>query len=436
MGSAVSSDNCTNEDAPVVILNMHYTGLAIARGLQTCGVSAIYGLSANDAMIGNHSRFCRHVRCPDTESEAESCRDFLLAFSEQFGTRPLLFPTRDHDLQLIRRFHDELSNRYRIVAAPPPLLQHILNKAALYDTAREVGIPCPATVWIDSQADVRKVKETLAFPVIVKPVYTTQWRKQAVWPLVGGQKAAMIEDYEALLRFYGRVERVDPVMHAQEFIPGADTELVVFGSYANPDAGLLRYFTGRKLLQYPSRSGTGVAVQACPVPEIVEPSRRLLARLGYRGPSEIEYKHDRRTGKHVLIEMNPRFWDQHGLGAAVGVNLAECAFRDMTGVPAPEQCQAEDRVTWIAEEGYVLALVSNLRSRQYEMSEFAGALRGRLALAVFRGDDARPAVAMAARTVRELASGAVTRVARALRHRGGRNDLDAAAHVAGTERNE
>jgi len=32
---------------PVVILNMHYTGLGIARGLQGCSAGPIYGLGAS-----------------------------------------------------------------------------------------------------------------------------------------------------------------------------------------------------------------------------------------------------------------------------------------------------------------------------------------------------------------------------------------------------
>jgi predicted ATP-grasp superfamily ATP-dependent carboligase len=400
----------SRHNRPVVILNMHYTGLAIARGLQDCGAAPIYGLGANETMFGNFSRYCKYVSCPDTEVAAEQCRDFLTKFSDQFDTRPLLFPTRDHDLQFLSKYYGELEERYVVVAAPPQILQTILNKASLYRVAHELGIPYPATAWINSHADIERVKDELLFPVIVKPVYTTQWRRKEVWEIVR-QKAVIIQDYDELRRFYARIELVDPVIHIQEFIPGADANLVVFGSYVNPKSKVMRYFTGRKLLQYPARSGTGVAVQACPVPGIVEPSRKLLARLGYCGVSEIEYKYDRRNGNYVLIEMNPRFWDQHGLGAATGVNLAECLFLDLTKGHVPEQHQNPEPLTWIAEDGYLVSFLSNLKTRCYPVGDFFRALKGQTTLAVFERGDWHPAGSLAARLIRDIAKDVCHRVA-------------------------
>lgn len=389
---------------PVLILNMHYTGLAIARSLQDSGAAPIYGLGANQTLFGNFSRYCQFVSCPDTETAPEQCRDFLMKFSDQFGdTRPLLFPTRDHDLQFLSKFYGELEERYVVIAAPPQMLQAILNKASFYQVARELGIPHPATAWINSHADIESVKDELLFPVIVKPVYSTQWRRKEIWDLVGRQKAAIIQDYDELQRFYARIEPADPMIHVQEFIPGADADLVVFGSYVNPQSNVSRYFTGRKLLQSPARSGTGVVVQACPVPDIIEPSRRLLARLGYCGVSEIEYKYDRRHGNYVLIEMNPRFWDQHGLGAAAGVDLAKCLFLDLTNGHVPEQRQDPELVTWVAEDGFAMSVLTNLKTRSYPAADFLSALRGRTTLAVFDRRDWRPAVYLATQLIRNIA---------------------------------
>jgi predicted ATP-grasp superfamily ATP-dependent carboligase len=390
-------------NAPVVILNMHYTGLAIARALQACGAGPIYGLGAHERMFGNFSRHCTYIRSPDTLLAPEQCRDFLLTFTEQFDSRPLLFPTRDHDLQFISRYYRELMERYAVVSAPPEMLEKILNKASLYEVAEGVGLPYPATAWINSRSDIERAQSELSFPVIAKPVYSTQWRRSEMWELVGRQKAVVIHDADALARFYAPIESVDPLIHVQEFIPGADADLVVFGSYVSPVSGALRYFTGRKLLQYPPQSGTGVAVQACRVPEIVDMSQRLLAQLGYQGVSELEYKHDRRTGKYVLIEMNPRFWDQHGVGASVGVNLAECVYLDMTHGYVPDQHQSAEPFTWIAEDGYLMSFLLNLKTRACPVREFAAALKGRTRLAVFEPRDWRPGAVVATEFVQDVA---------------------------------
>lgn len=395
---------------PVVVLNPHYTGLAIARGLQGCGAAPIYALGANETLFGNFSRYCKYMWCPDTALAPEQCRDFLIKFAARFDTRPLLFPTRDHDLQFLSKYYAELEERYVVIASAPEMLQSILNKASLYRVAHELGIPYPATAWINSRADLDSVREELVFPIIAKPVYSTQWRKTVMWELVGRQKAVIIQNYEELRRFYARIEPVDSMMHVQEFIPGADTDLVIFGSYVSPNSSQARYFTGRKLLQYPARSGTGVAVQACPVPDIVDASLRLLSRLGYRGVSEIEYKYDRRTDKYVLIEMNPRFWDQHGLGAAAGVNLARCLFLDLTTGQMPEQRQDPQPLTWIAEDGFVVSFLDSLKNKSYPLADFLHALKGRTTVAVFDRRDWRPAVTLASQLVRNAGNGLWQRI--------------------------
>lgn len=400
--------------APAVILNMHYTGLGLARALRACGVGPIYGLGAHSTLFGNFSRHAEYVPSPDTLLAPKQCRDFLLSFARRFEARPVLFPTRDHDLQFISRFYDELAEHYVLAAAPPGMMQSILNKADLYQVAEAAGVACPATAWIDSRVDLESALPTLRYPVIVKPVYSAQWRRAELWDLVGRQKAAVIGSEADLRRFYARIEAVDPVIHVQEFIPGDDTNLVVFGSYVDRSRTGTRFFTARKLLQYPPQSGTGVAVQALPVPDIVEPSHRLLARLGYRGISELEYKFDPRSKEYVLIEMNPRFWDQHALGVAAGVNLAQCAYLDLTGGRLPEQQQSMEPVTWIAEDGYAMSFLRNLRTRSYPVSDFLAALKGRRALAVYEGGDARPAITVTrefARDVSKLVWGRVRRPA-------------------------
>jgi D-aspartate ligase len=396
------ADRPRAQRVPVLILNMHYTGLGIARALQGCGAGPIYGLGAHDRMFGNSSRHCQYVQTPDTLLAPEHCRDFLLEFSRQFTTRPLLFPTRDHDLQFIATYYSELVERYSIVAAAPEMLRKILNKATLYSVAEEIGIPYPATAWINSRSDIERVEGSLTFPVIAKPVFSTQWRRKEMWELVGRQKAVVIDSYAELQQFYDRIEAVDPVMHVQEFIPGSDAELVVFGSYVSEKSEAIRYFTGRKLLQYPAQSGTGVAVKACPIPEIVDTSRRLLARLGYHGVSELEYKHDRRNGRYVLIEMNPRFWDQHGLGAAVGVNLAQCVYMDVTQGYVPDQRQNPEPFTWIAEDSYLMSFLLNLKTGAYPAREFLAALKGRTTLAVFERRDWHPAASVAKQFIRDV----------------------------------
>ena len=166
-----------------------------------------------------------------------------------------------------------------------------------------------------------------------------------------------------MLSTTGGFSDLDPLVTVQEWVEGGEENLLVFGSYCGADHEVAGYFTARKSLQYPPLAGTGIVVEALPLPQLEEPSRALLRALAFRGISEIEYKLDDRDGALYLIEVNPRHWDQHGLGTAVGVNLSELLYRDMTGQPMRAMRQSTDRVRWIAEAEYARHLARCLLGR-------------------------------------------------------------------------
>jgi hypothetical protein len=56
------------------------------------------------------------------------------------------------------------------------------------------------------------------------------------------------------------------------------------------------------------------------LPELKEQAHAILTALEFAGPFELEFLLDVRTGEYKVIELNPRFWMQHRLTAAVGRN--------------------------------------------------------------------------------------------------------------------
>lgn len=384
---------------PVVVLNMHYSGLGIARNLEHLGAS-VYGLSSDESFPGNRSKHCTYLRCPDTERQPAACRDFLLAFAERLGDRPILLPTRDHDIEFILRFRGDLESAYVIPYPASEIVGGMLDKSRLFGIARQTGIRCPKDRVVRSMTELDACRAPIGFPCMVKPLRSTDWRRNDVWDLVGRRKAVKIDSWEELKRFYARLEGRAREIHVQELVPGPDNNLVVFGSYFNPRSDLVRYFTARKVIQYPAQSGTGVVVRSEPIPAIVQPSLSLLKGLGYHGVSEIEYKFDDRRGEYVLIEVNPRHWDQHRLGAVSGVNLTIALCRDLAGENVPVEYQRSSPVTWVAEEGYLYSLLSNFKRREYPLALYASALRGRKTFAVADVRDAAPTWRLAAHLVR------------------------------------
>lgn len=80
------------------------------------------------------------------------------------------------------------------------------------------------------------------------------------------------------------------------------------------------YVATRKVFQHPPRHGNGDLCEVIPLPQsLTDLTRRLLDALHFSGPFELEFVRDTATGVLKVIELNPRFWMQHGLvGAATG----------------------------------------------------------------------------------------------------------------------
>ena len=80
------------------------------------------------------------------------------------------------------------------------------------------------------------------------------------------------------------------------------------------------YVASRKVLQHPPKTGNGDVCEIIdPPPGLLETTEKLLMALDYIGPFELEFVLDQNSGTFKIIELNPRFWMQHGLiGAATG----------------------------------------------------------------------------------------------------------------------
>lgn len=99
----------------------------------------------------------------------------------------------------------------------------------------------------------------------------------------------------------------------QELLSTKDTHNVsVCGWY---DLEFKQFVVTRKVLQHPPKTGNGDVVETfSDVPEkLLTATEAILKALDYVGAFEMEFVFDENTNCFKLIELNPRFWMQHGL---------------------------------------------------------------------------------------------------------------------------
>ena len=372
---------------PVIIMNMFYSGLAIARDLAGTGVRVI-GLSSDPKAYGNFTRTCEVRSAPDSQSEPEKLAAFLQqAAGELKGA--VIFPTRDADVVFLDRYRDELKD-YRISIPPRSALIKALDKGTLVQCAQVAGVPVPRSLVAHNLEELKKVPAELSFPCVVKPVSSYMWRGEEKWQAVGCRKAFLANTWEELSAEYDRVAKVNPDVLVQEWIPGSTKDIAIMGAYFGENSEALGYFCARKLVQEPDDFGTGCVVQSVQLQEIVEPSVRLCKSLGYRGMAEIEYKRDEKTGEYKLIEINTRHWDWHQLSHMSGVNLTRVAYSDLTGYKLDAATAAKPGGKWVAEDTLLMHSAAGIYHRRLTLRMVFRQLSGPKIFGIFKWADPMP----------------------------------------------
>lgn len=94
-----------------------------------------------------------------------------------------------------------------------------------------------------------------------------------------------------------------------------------FFDHADPQKNPI-IVTRKMLGNEPGRISTGAIVKTVRDPaKLRTRTCRILKKLQYTGPFELEFLHDSEEGRYYVLELNPRFWMQHGIFVEAYDNL-------------------------------------------------------------------------------------------------------------------
>jgi D-aspartate ligase len=326
-----------------LVMNMHVTGLAVARSLGRAAIPVL-GLDKERGGLGQHSRHLTGfelVPGPEVEQGA-ALADALLAMAGRFDDRPVLFPTNDDWVLALARHRDRLEPHFRYPFASYDVVQRALSKTELYRACEARGIACPRSWYLDEGDPADEVP----YPCVLKPddsrgFYDAFRAKVFVVRSPAEFRARVAEAAERGL-----------TLVAQEWVDTRPGGFWSVASYLSPDGTPRGVFTGRKLEQWPPDFGTSCLADAQWDPAIAAAGVSVLQELGYSGISEIEFVQDARTGEHLLLDVNTRAWKWIGLPIAAGIDLPLLAYRDAVGQPFDAGRQV-DGARWMFLRDYV-----------------------------------------------------------------------------------
>jgi D-aspartate ligase len=389
-GQQVLAESLPPTVPAALVMNMHITGLAVARSLGRAGVPVV-GLDDERGGLGQSSRHLAGLGLVPgpTVDDGRALADHLAAVGPSFAERPVLIPTNDDWVLALARHRDRLEEHYRYPFAAYDVVQRALSKTALYRACEALDVAIPRSWYLDD-ATPEQVAAVVPYPCVLKPDdsrgFYTAFRA----------KVFVVQDEQELLARCREAAAAGLTLVAQEWV---DTEPGGFwsvASYLSPDGTPRGVFTGRKLEQWPPDFGTSCLADARWDGGIADAGVKVLQALGYSGISEIEFVQDAATGRQLLLDVNTRAWKWVGLPIASGVDLPLLAYRDAVG-QAYDSGPQRDGVRWTFLRDYlplVRARAATVPEAQVTKDEWTALLAGRpsdLVDAVHDPDDPEPA---------------------------------------------
>jgi D-aspartate ligase len=370
------------ETIGALVIGGNLNGLSIARSLGRHGVPVWVTTPANVKLAACSRYTLRTLPWPSGEGEAQVAYLLDLAARHQLD-HWVMFPTSDESAALVSKFHTALSRRFRVSTPTWDVLRWAYDKRLTYRLAAEQEVDYPSTIQAATEADLESVR--CAFPAVLKPA------THATISRFTGDKAWPVANREELLARHRQArELISPdLILIQEMIPGGGESQFSYAALCS-DGQPVASLTARRTRQYPIDFGYSSSfVETLDVPEIVAPSRRLLAAIRYTGIVEVEYKFDARDRRFKLLDINPRLWTWSALGGRAGMDFPYLLWQMMAGRPVPE-VSAPAGVRWVRMSTDLPAAIHLMLRGRLSLGAYLRSLRGPVESALMAADDPLP----------------------------------------------
>jgi predicted ATP-grasp superfamily ATP-dependent carboligase len=321
--------------------------LAAVRALGSKGIGVTVGESTrlNTAAF---SRYCnRAVVYPSPFFMQSEFVDFVLSELTR-NSYEMLLVMEDQTLELLTPYHADISKYTCFPSVNHEKLRFAQSKDKVLKLAEEKGIPVPKTWYIEDLSQLEDIKDTLPYPVVIKP------RKSS-----GAVGIAYPQTPDDLKERYIAVHRRFPYPMIQERIP---REGAGYGAsfLLDEQSRIKASFVHKRLREYPITGGASTLRESVRYDDIRDMAVTLLKSLGWFGVAMVEFKLDPRDNTPKLMEINPRFWGSLALAIESGVNFPYLLYRMARGenIKPVEQYQIGKRCRWLLP-GDILNFIHN-----------------------------------------------------------------------------
>ena len=168
------------------------------------------------------------------------------------ASRPMvLFPTQDEVVQLVSDHREELSRWFKFVLPPRETVDTFLDKTKFHTWAMARGFPVPDSCLVSVHEELESALSSLGYPVIFKPLH-----KIVEWERHGRQRAYRLNNRLDFESMGFEIFQDAPRFIVQRWIEGGDADVHFCLTCFSRDGEELGHYTGKKILQWPSGTGS------------------------------------------------------------------------------------------------------------------------------------------------------------------------------------
>jgi D-aspartate ligase len=324
-----------NQKPPVLLCDGRYYGTLAA--VRTLGASGVRVLVADPNMLAPalwSRQIAARLRCPPA-ANIERFVTWARKVGQRYG-QPVIYPTSD-DVSLVLALHrSELERDFLFYQPDLDTLLILLDKAKLAQAVRAAGLDMPDTWTPINLSEAEELIRNQSGHLLIKPRTQSLLNTHSKGTIVLGGREESVRTYA---KFYRR-NVLAPQLAArfpdwtlpivQRYHPEAVDRVYSIAGFIDRGGRNMAVRAAEKVLQLPSRLGTGLCFQSAQVDfELASGLQRLLQRIGYFGVFEAEFI--RLPGRSLLIDINGRLYNQLAFDVARGLPLPTLFYEAALG---------------------------------------------------------------------------------------------------------
>ena len=318
--------------------NMINPGLGVARALRLAPeVRRVYGLNygAFDSGSFQANLFDQAFRLPISEEPEELLRKIREIHAEH--PIDVLIPCLDGELPRFFKIREQLESLGIALLLPTPEAFEARAKLNLFTEHRHLGadnVLIPRTLIAYNLNDIyRAISQFGGGTVAVKG------------PLFGCKRVDSLDDAPAAWAWFEQRNEDRVIVQ-----PWMDGEMVAVAAVCDRNHDALSTMTARKLAN--CKRGSTWSAEVISLPHLEQTFAGFLKQIGWVGPAEGEFLHDRANDRFYLLEINPRFTGWIAFSGETGVNHPLVAVKAALGV-RPELPQPRNDLVFM-RSGYAI----------------------------------------------------------------------------------